>query len=150
MPISTLDDLPDNELQYGAVYDLHGNRRDLTSRRAGVNTADLGAFDEVVSNENDPEEPDPDDVRGQLRVDVVLAILRYQHSGRFSDKELRVLFWLWLEGRGLREVARMEGVKPETLRQRIEGNKHGHGGLKKKAPEFYRWWKFKHRNRRRK
>jgi hypothetical protein len=150
LPLLSLDDSSHNELHYGAVYDLHGNRRDITSRCSGVNTADLGAFDEGVTNENDPEEPDPDDVRKRLRVRVVLTILRYQHSGRFTVKELRILYWLWLEGRGLREVARMEGVKPETLRQRIEGNRQGHGGVKKKAPEFYRWWKFRNRNRRRK
>ena len=74
------------------------------------------------------------------RVSAVVA--RYRNEAWCTDAQLRTIESLWVEGLSLRELARREGVAPAAIEARING-------LHTKAPEFYRWWRLKHRTRRR-
>ena len=76
------------------------------------------------------------------------TITRYEATDAFTAVEIRTIKALWLDGLSLRQLAGHEGVTAEAVRNRIEGNRHGQGGVKNKAPEFYRWWAFKNRSRR--
>lgn len=95
-------------------------------------------------------EPDVESERQWLAERVLAKIAEYIASGKFTEKEIFVVRCLWLQGLSLRRIAQLEGVKPQAIRERIEGSSRGYGGLAKKAPEFYRWWSFKNRRRRRK
>ena len=68
---------------------------------------------------------------------------RYVAEGRCSEKQLRTIYALMIEGLSMREHARQEGVEPESIRQRILG-------LANKCPSFYRWWCRLNERRRRK
>lgn len=139
-----LEDVHTNELQYGAVCNLYGDRRDFTSLRAGLYTADFRYLDEAdaeeESLEHDPHANDPDVRRLWVLTLRLLTLLVYKRSGRFTDKQLRVMYFTWIRGLSLREIAKLEEIDyAESIRQRIVGTK-GYGGLKKKAPEFWKWW----------
>ena len=46
--------------------------------------------------------------------------------GRMSYREvsvieIREILWLWLQGRGLREVARLSGTDRKTVRRYVDG-----------------------------
>lgn len=130
------------------VADLYGSARQVSAfKRSGDQAASFRDLDEP-----EPEggaEPDPIMERLRLRRAVADLITRYEASGHLTNTQLRTIRALWLESLSLHEVARREGVAAEGVRARIEGS-HGCGGLRHKAPEFYRWWAFKHRNRRKK
>lgn len=72
---------------------------------------------------------------------VLRLIYRYEASGRFTKKELFLMRQTLLAGWSLRRIAAAESIKVSSISDRIHGNRHGHGGLRKKAPEFWRWWK---------
>jgi hypothetical protein len=113
-------------------------------------TLTITSFDPTEERALPGDEPNPEEVRRWLREKTIETIHRYEQSGRFSDKELFTIYRIWLDGWSLRRVALVEGVKPQAIRERIEGNKHGHGGLSTKAFEFYDWWSCKNRGRRKK
>lgn len=132
--------------QRSYVTNLHGQIQDAANYFHNGEPA-IGFFDasEYVLP---AEEPHPEDVRKWLREHIIDTLFQYDQSGRFTNKEVFTMHRLWLDGWSLRRVAEEERVKPQAIRERIEGNKHGQGGLLKKAPEFYRWWAFKQRRRR--
>lgn len=131
-----------------AVSDLYGHVRNVSPfKRGDEQTATFRDLDEPEPPP--PLEPDPIAVRLRLRQLITDAIARYEASGRLTAPQLRTIRALWLDDLPLREFARAEGVTGEAVRARVEGS-HGYGGLKTKAPEFYRWWAFKHRARRQK
>lgn len=107
-------------------------------------------FDATLRIELPAQEPDAEEVRRWLHDRIVETVYEYERSERLTDKELFVIHRLWIDGWSLRRVAAVEGVTPQAIRERIEGNKQGHGGLKKKAPEFYQWWECKNKGRRNK
>jgi hypothetical protein len=67
---------------------------------------------------------------------------RYVAEGRCTEKQLRTVYALMIEGMSMHEFARIENVEPEAIRQRVLG-------LANKCPEFYRWWCRLHEGRRR-
>ena len=137
-----LEDLPDNELQFGAVCDHAGNRRDFTSLRAGLHTADLRYWDESVTDDDDIEtkaQVDSEVVYLLNRLVRLLTMFQYVKSNRFTTIQLRTMYLGFVCDLGLREIARKEEKAPDTIRHRIEGT-DGYGGLKTKAPVFYKFW----------
>jgi hypothetical protein len=64
------------------------------------------------------------------------CMARYRTEGRCTHVELRTMQALWVDNQTLHELARHEGVKPQAISSRING-------LANKAPEFYRWWRWK-------
>lgn len=76
----------------------------------------------------------------ELRRRVSAEVARYRMSGLFSDKELKTIEALWLDGRPLRVLARLDGVTAQAIGDRIER-------VKNRAPRFYAWWRLKHRTR---
>lgn len=76
----------------------------------------------------------------ELRRRQSAALSRWRTEGLCTDVELRTIEALWLEGIGLRALARREGVAPAAIGCRLKG-------LTYKAPEFVRWWRLKNRLR---
>ena len=60
------------------------------------------------------------------------AFSRYRREKLCTAKDLRTIQSMWFDGLGLRGVARLEGVSPAAVADRI-------ARLKLKAPEFWRW-----------
>lgn len=130
------------------VADLYGHIRQVAPYKRGCDqAADFRDLD--VLEPLDGPEPDPAAIRLQLRQAITDALARYKAEKLVTDTQLRTIRALWLGGLTLREIARREGVSVEAVRARIEGS-HGNGGVAGKAPEFYQWWSFKNRRRRRK
>lgn len=77
----------------------------------------------------------------ELRRRVSATVARYRLEKWCTPIELATIDALWCQGLCLRQVARCDGVSPAAIGARIEG-------LARKAPEFYRWWRLKHRARR--
>jgi hypothetical protein len=67
---------------------------------------------------------------------------RYCNEGRCSEKQLRTVDALFIQGVSAQEFAKAENVSVEAIRSRIQG-------LANKCPEFYRWWRGLHRGRQR-
>lgn len=59
---------------------------------------------------------------------------RYRAEGRCSEKQLRTIEALYIEGMSLHEFAVLEDVSPQAIGDRINA-------LANKAPEFCRWWR---------
>lgn len=140
-----LDRLNLESLQLTA--DLFGRPRQVSSYRWSTRTS-AGFRDLDEATEPSPDEPCPEATRAWLREQISGVLNRYQSGGNFSEIELRTIRALWLDGLSLRQFAKSEGVTAEAVRARIEGNRKGQGGIKRKAPQFYRWWAFKQRRRR--
>ena len=68
---------------------------------------------------------------------------RYCADGRFSEKQLRTIERLYIDGMSLQQFARAEGVSPQAILARIEG-------LANRAYVFYCWWRSVNGGRRRK
>jgi hypothetical protein len=103
-------------------------------------------WDELEAPSNDQTDPEAERVR--LRVRIQDFIDKYRRAG-LTAKQLFVIEKTLQEGWSLHQIARAEGVAVQAIRERIEGNKQGHGGLKKRAPGFYAWWSLKQRSSRR-
>jgi hypothetical protein len=131
------------------VADQEGRSQDVAAFKQGGQPR-IVPFDPNLEYVCPGPEPDAESVRQWLAERVLEKIADYIASGNFTEKELFVIRCLWLQGLSLRRIAQLEGVKPQAIRERIEGSSRGYGGLAKKAPEFYRWWSFKNRTRRRK
>jgi len=128
--------------------DLYGQARQVGAYRRGTQqSASFRGLDE--SEEGNSKEPCPEQVRAWLKRQIVATLERYAATGCCTAIELRTLRYLWLDELSLRQCAKADGVTAEAVRVRIEGNKKGQGGVQRKAPEFYRWWAFKQRRRRR-
>jgi hypothetical protein len=77
----------------------------------------------------------------ELRRRVSATVARYRLEKWCTPTELATINALWCRGLRLRQLARHDGVTPSAIVTRVEG-------LARKAPEFYRWWRLKHRARR--
>jgi len=110
-------------------------------------SASFRGLDEL---ETTKPEPDPEVVRLWLADRILETFARYVASGLFTVVQLRTIRALLIDRLTLRQLARQEGTSPQAIRARIEPNRLGQGGLARKAPEFYQWWRFMHRRRRRK
>jgi hypothetical protein len=87
----------------------------------------------------------PSDTRSlltDLRRRVSATFARYRSSEICTKAELRTIEALWIEGLSLRALARRDRVTPTAVADRISR-------LERKAPEFWNWWRLKHRRRRR-
>jgi hypothetical protein len=119
------------------VADLWGHGRDIDAHRMGDTwTADFRR----LNLRRRSSRTYPEIVRRLNTRDIQRTIARYEASGRFSEKELFLIRQAWLAGWSLRRIARAQGLRVSTVSERIHGNKQGHGGFRKKAPEFYAWW----------
>jgi hypothetical protein len=67
---------------------------------------------------------------------------RYCREARLNHKQLDLIYALMIEGVSLREYARIQGVTPQAIHDRINR-------LAIKAPEFYRFWRNLNSSRRR-
>ena len=65
---------------------------------------------------------------------------RYCKEGRLSPKQLHTIEALYIDGMSLRELAKLDGVKPQAISDRINS-------LATRAIEFYRWWRQLHESR---
>ena len=65
---------------------------------------------------------------------------RYCAEGRCTPKQLHTIECLLIEGLSLRELAKLDGVSPQSITARI-------AGLAGRAPEFCRWWRRLHASR---
>lgn len=82
----------------------------------------------------------PGDLPSVVRRRVAATIATYRTSGLLSAKELGTIEGLWLKGMSLSELARREGVHPQTINRRVKR-------LRIRAPLFFRWWQMKKRSR---
>lgn len=129
------------------VADLFGAPRQVPIFQRGAEIcAIFGDLSEP--DEPPPDEPAPAAVRAFIRNRIEETIRGYEFSGRFTQVEIRTIRALWQEGLSLRALARQDGVAAQAVQSRIEGNRKGQGGIRRKAPEFYRWWAFTNRSRR--
>jgi hypothetical protein len=86
------------------------------------------------------ESDGPDGIRSGLA--MFADLYRYHHSlyrryveeGRFSQKQLRTIYALMIEGLSEDEFGAAEGVTRQAISERVNG-------LANKAPEFFRWWR---------
>lgn len=130
------------------VANLYGQQRQVLAYKRGREHA-LCCRDLDERHVTTDAYHDPHHIKSRLRVLIAETIARYAASKVLTDTELRTIHALWVDDLSLREVARREGVSAEAIRQRIEGS-HGSAGIRKKALEFYQWWSFKNRMRRKK
>ncbi len=77
----------------------------------------------------------------ELHRRVAATVAKYRLAGWCTAIEIATIEALWCQGKSLRDLARRDGVSAAAIGARIEG-------LQRKAPEFYRWWRLKHSNRR--
>jgi len=123
------------------VSDLRGRTRVVSTCRIG----DTIAICEIVPWDESADDPregvDPEQTRRWIRLKISETIQRYRDSGQFTDRQLLTIIRLWVDGWTLRQLARYQEVAPAAISSRIEA-------LRRKAPEFYTWWSFKHRRRR--
>jgi hypothetical protein len=132
------------------VAGTDGRPREVDAIRQGGRPRIAPFFDPNLEYTCPGPEPDAESVRQWLAGRVLEKIADYIASGKLTEKELFAIRCLWLQGLSLRRVAQLEGTSPQAIRERVEGSSRGYGGLAKKAPEFYKWWAFKNRTRRRK
>jgi len=59
---------------------------------------------------------------------------RYCSEGRLSPKQLHTIEALYIDGLSLRELAKLDGVAPQAISDRINA-------MATRAIEFYRWWR---------
>jgi hypothetical protein len=138
-----------------AIAALHGHRIWLAvNLRNGLPTAAWITADRDAPVEDETGDDDTDvaissrGITGRTLLRILQSLDEYAASGRFTEVELHTMRKLLFEGWSLRRLALHDGVSPAAVRARIEGS-HGHGGLKKKAERFYRWWSEIHKRRKR-
>jgi hypothetical protein len=78
----------------------------------------------------------------ELRRRQSACFARYRMGGCCTAVELWTIEALWFGGVSLRDLARRDGVSAAAISDRIARLMH-------KAPEFWNWWRLKHRTRRR-
>lgn len=76
----------------------------------------------------------------ELRRLVAKTIARYRNEGQCTPAQLRMIELMWVDGVGLREIARRDGVSPQAISWRI-------WHLRSRAPEFWNWWRLKNASR---
>lgn len=135
-PTSPLAAGLNGEIRHGTAY-----------RRGDMPCVAFRSVEEPEPTGDDIDEP-VSAIRRRLAARIEDTLERYASSGLLTAIELRTIRALWAEGLTLRAVAAAESVSAEAVRARIEGNRKGQGGVRSKASEFYRWWAFKQRHRR--
>ena len=123
------------------IADLHGREAAISVFRRGGHPH-VAAIDLVEPFARCPVVQPERSMLRELRRRVSATMARYRMQNWLTPTQLRTIQALWIEGVSLREFARREGVKPAAIESRIDG-------VHTKAPEFYKWYRLKHRNRRR-
>lgn len=126
---------------FDRVADFYGREASVsTFRRGGSSQVRAGSAGEPIGRR--PVVHLERSMLVELRRRVAATVARYEMQEWLTPAQLRTIRALWIEGLSLREFARREGVAPAAIESRING-------LPAKAPEFYRWYRLKNRNRRR-
>lgn len=124
------------------VAELHGRPASLAEYRRGGHPA----YRVIPAPSSDADSGDQQEALTtsgqQLRRRQAAAFARYRLDGLCSPAVLRTIEGLWFEELSLREVARREGVSPAAISDRVSR-------LRFKTPEFWLWWRLRHRTRRR-
>lgn len=120
------------------VADRLGRRVPTNPMRRGGVWLEVPA-DLETSMEENPEAAEPSRL-AELRRRVAKTIARYRNEGRCTAAQLRMIELMWVDGIGLREMGRRDGVAPQAISWRI-------WSLRSRAPEFWNWWRLKNLNR---
>ena len=87
-------------------------------------------------SENEHEESIPSSLSRYVPIyrHHAAVFARYCAEGRLSPKQLHTIECLYIDGMTLRELAKLDGVAPQAISDRINA-------MATRAIEFYRWWR---------
>jgi hypothetical protein len=118
------------------VAGLHGQAIESRIMRRGGVLVDMVPH-HLVDVDDVPEAPsEPKNAISVLRRRQSAALSRYRRQGWCTAIDLRTIAAMWVGGFGTRQLARVEGVSPTAISDRV-------ARLRFKAPEFWRWYRLR-------